>query len=252
LLRAYTFMPSTMSEPAYADADGKVVASYELLTAVYNCDAEQVARLLPITYARDIVPIRYCMPVHMAVARGWRQGVEMLSAHGFSLDGMDALGYQPIFVAMFLGKTHMVEWLLQLDPRRAHARNLLLETPLHFALRAWQDDCVKLLVSSGADVNAVDATGECVAITAALSWSMHEALSLLLDWGACYKAEGPDAGRIDVPIELASNPATALVAATFGARLTTSRQTKTNPRLRDIFEHANFIRRGPLVQVCGV
>ena len=69
------------------------MASSELLTAVYNCDAEQVARLLLTTDARDIVPVRYCMPVHMAVARGWRQGAEMLAAHGFSLDGMDALGY---------------------------------------------------------------------------------------------------------------------------------------------------------------
>jgi ankyrin repeat protein len=153
-----------------------------LASSAYNAQAA-------LTFIRKGIPIH--MPnkegakcIHIAAIHGHVEVVKAIVTKGESVDCRTKDGFTPLHLAVKFAKLELVECLLGLGA------NLQLnaikggETALHLATLVDKgEDCVNLLIKSGADVDAVDRSGE-TPLHYACRANNIKAVRLLLEDGA--------------------------------------------------------------------
>jgi ankyrin repeat protein len=138
------------ADPALVDARDASGQS-AILTAVYN-GRKEIANLL---VARGAT-----LTLFESCAAGEFDRVERFVTSGASINTFSEDGWTPLHLASFFGHPKVAELLLaHAADVAARSKNANGNTPLHAALAANQKMVVGLLIGSGADVNAVDASG---------------------------------------------------------------------------------------------
>ena len=96
-------------------------------------------------------------PLHYAAGEGNLQITKYLvESCECDAEFPDNLGLTPGFCAVLQGRTEVAEYLLQMSPEGAKARNMASDTMLHCALKAQPSNkaLLKLLIDYGADIMA--------------------------------------------------------------------------------------------------
>lgn len=153
-----------------------------LASSAYNAQAA-------LNFIRKGIPIH--MPnkegakcIHIASIRGHVEVLKAIVAKGEAVDSRTKDGFTPLHIAVKFGKHELVEALLGLGANLQLKAMKGGETALHLATLVKDgQDCVDLLIRSGADVDAVDARGETPLHFASRANNL-EAVRLLLDDGA--------------------------------------------------------------------
>jgi ankyrin repeat protein len=109
-----------------------------------------------------------------------RTPVQLAIAYDAAAEMLLAAGAEPsdILVAAFAGRADLVEGFLKKDKSLVKA-TIRGETPLHFAARLGHIKVVKVLLSSGAPVNASDGS-QLTPLHRAASYGQHQVVKLLL------------------------------------------------------------------------
>lgn len=115
-------------------------------------------------------------PLRTAVVHGNLEIVKMLLAHGANPDPVNRCGGSLLFRAAFTGRAPMVKFLLDLGARQG------IDTALHVAAGQEKTDVLLLLIGAGADVNALDMSGQ-TALHVAAQKGRVESARILLDAG---------------------------------------------------------------------
>jgi len=167
------------ANPAIQADDGQTALH---LAATQGCAAIQQALL---DHAADLVSktnIALQTPLHCAVAREHGASVKLLLARGAPANAQDRDGCSALFQAAGLGSTSIVRILLEhvgggvdLEMRDHKGR-----TALHIAARKSHIAVLRLLLDSGAKVNAVDGHGK-TALFEAVAAGNKAGVQLLLD-----------------------------------------------------------------------
>ena len=153
-----------------------------LASSAYNAQAA-------LNFIRKGIPIH--MPnkegakcIHIASIRGHVDVVKAIVAKGENVDSRTKDGFTPLHLAVKFGKHELVEALLGLGANLQLKAIRGGETALHLAtlVRDGQD-CVDLMIRSGADVDALDNNGETPLHFAARA-NNTKAIELLLNDGA--------------------------------------------------------------------
>ncbi|WP_257265601.1 ankyrin repeat domain-containing protein [Endozoicomonas sp. ONNA2] len=124
-----------------------------------------------------------------AVDDGDLASVKAWLEQGADIEARDEYGYTPLFLAVILGNTEILNVLLA-EGASVNVRNRSGQTPLH---RACSGEAVTRLLARGADIEARDNYGN----TPLFSYCHKDDLEMfkrLLDAGACVNARD-DAGR---------------------------------------------------------
>lgn len=99
-------------------------------------------------------------PLHVAVAQGNVQVVEMLLRHGANPDAvMWATGYTPLHLSAMGAYTTVTRSLLAHGARVSSLGGPRLCTPLHIAASHGSWPCIRALIGAGADPRALDIHG---------------------------------------------------------------------------------------------
>eukprot|EP00802_Teleaulax_amphioxeia_P015391 Tamp_15481.p1 GENE.Tamp_15481~~Tamp_15481.p1 ORF type:complete len:366 (-),score=80.13 Tamp_15481:442-1488(-) len=101
-------------------------------------------------------------PLHYAAGEGNIQVTKYLvEACGCDPEFPDNLGLTPGFCAVLQGRKEVAEYLLQMSPEGAKARNMASDTMLHCALKAQPNNkmLLQLLIDHGSDITAKGADG---------------------------------------------------------------------------------------------
>ena len=106
----------------------------------------------------NVADIQGNTPLHIAAMRGHHEIMNILLRNGADPLAPNARGETPFFLALSMGHNRAVNSLLRAAPQLANltfspARN----TPLHYAAAQGDLALVRLLVSSGANINALNA-----------------------------------------------------------------------------------------------
>lgn len=164
----------------YRTKDGSTLM--HLASSAYNAQAA-------LSFIRKGIPIH--MPnkegakcIHIASIRGHVEVVKAIVAKGENVDSRTKDGFTPLHLAVKFGKHELVEALLGLGSN-LHLKAIKGgETALHLAtLVSDGQDCVDLLIRSGADVDAVDSRSETPLHFASRANNI-KAVELLLNDGA--------------------------------------------------------------------
>lgn len=153
-----------------------------LASSAYNAQAA-------LNFIRKGIPIH--MPnkegakcIHIASIRGHVEVVKAIVAKGENVDSRTKDGFTPLHLAVKFGKHELVEALLGLGANLQLKAVKGGETALHLAtLVSDGQDCVDLLIRSGADVDAVDSRLETPLHFSCRANNLRAA-ELLLDDGA--------------------------------------------------------------------
>lgn len=94
-------------------------------------------------------------PGHCGCAKGQFETVKLLNARGANLWLRNARGDLPVHEAAGSGRIELVQWLLKQKPNHINSSSNDGRTILHIAAGNDNIDMVKMLIESGADVNAV-------------------------------------------------------------------------------------------------
>lgn len=94
-------------------------------------------------------------PGHCGCAKGQFETVKLLNGRGANLWLRNARGDLPVHEAAGSGRIELVQWLLQQKPSHINSSSNDGRTILHIAAGNDNIDMVKMLIESGADVNAV-------------------------------------------------------------------------------------------------
>lgn len=164
----------------YRTKDGSTLM--HLASSAYNAQAA-------LSFIRKGIPIH--MPnkegakcIHIASIRGHVEVVKAIVAKGENVDSRTKDGFTPLHLAVKFGKHDLVEALLGLGANLQLKAVKGGETALHLAtLVSDGQDCVDLLIRSGADVDAVDSRLETPLHFAARANNV-KAVELLLNDGA--------------------------------------------------------------------
>ncbi|OAQ62662.1 ankyrin repeats (3 copies) domain-containing protein [Pochonia chlamydosporia 170] len=129
-------------------------------------------------------------PLHTAINSGAimtggpTEMIKLLLDHGADVAGTDFVGATPLHCAAACGNIAAIHTLLDygagslLSTRGSH-----IETPLHSAVRARNEEAAKVLIESGADIEATDRRGLTV-IWHAIKFKCTGTLEILLHKGA--------------------------------------------------------------------
>uniref|UniRef100_T1JXK5 Ion transport domain-containing protein n=1 Tax=Tetranychus urticae TaxID=32264 RepID=T1JXK5_TETUR len=99
--------------------------------------------------------------IHMAASRGQIEIIRQVLKSGESIDIKNNAGLTPLHLAVESGQDHVVELLLGFGASVHVATTYDMETPLHVAAKTKEGaTCAKLLIKSGANVNAIEKNGE--------------------------------------------------------------------------------------------
>ncbi|CAE8744010.1 unnamed protein product [Polarella glacialis] len=85
--------------------------------------------------------------------------VEVLLQRGANATCVDNLGETPLFVAARLGRSDIVQVLLDASPGAAGIQDEKGRTALHYAITAGTKSCISVLIAGGASVRTVDEEG---------------------------------------------------------------------------------------------
>lgn len=164
-----------------------------LASSAYNAQAA-------LGFIRKGIPIH--MPnkegakcIHIASIRGHVEVVKAIVAKGENVDSRTKDGFTPLHLAVKFGKHELVEALLGLGANLQLKAVKGGETALHLATQVSDgQDCVDLLIRSGADVDAIDSRLE-TPLHFATRANNIKAVELLLNDGA----------KLDLQNELGEN-----------------------------------------------
>lgn len=153
-----------------------------LASSAYNAQAA-------LSFIRKGIPIH--MPnkegakcIHIASISGHVEVVKAIVAKGENVDSRTKDGFTPLHLAVKFGKHELVEALLGLGANLQFKAVKGGETALHLATQvSGGQDCVDLLIRSGADVDALDCKQETPLHFATKANNM-QAVDLLLNDGA--------------------------------------------------------------------
>lgn len=153
-----------------------------LASSAYNAQAA-------LSFIRKGIPIH--MPnkegakcIHIASIRGHVEVVKAIVAKGENVDSRTKDGFTPLHLAVKFGKHELVEALLGLGANLQLKAVKGGETALHLATQVSDgQDCVDLLIRSGADVDAIDSRSE-TPLHFATRANNIKAVELLLNDGA--------------------------------------------------------------------
>jgi ankyrin repeat protein len=132
-------------------------------------------------------------PIHIAVANGSVQIIEILHKHEVSISVRDSAGDRPLCIACHHGHAGAAEKLIELgEPLRAAFPNRPNEdSPLCIAAKGGHLDVIRLLFRKGASVKQRDEYGY-IPLRYAAYFGHPEALRLLLEEGAELVDDGED------------------------------------------------------------
>lgn len=134
--------------------------------------------------------------IHIASIRGHVEVVKAIVAKGENVDSRTKDGFTPLHLAVKFGKHNLVEALLGLGANLQLKAIRGGETALHLAtLVSDGQECVDLLIRSGADVDAVDNRGETPLHFASRANNVI-AVELLLNDGAKIDLQNEDGENI--------------------------------------------------------
>ena len=125
--------------------------------------------------------------VHDAVRSGDEARVRQLAAAGADLNARDSLGAAPLHDAVWGGRLSMVELLVKLGAQVDIKHQEAGSTPLHYAAIKNEVEIGRLLIEHGANVQAVNGTGD-MALHIAASRGYDDFVTLLLDHKAPIEA----------------------------------------------------------------
>ncbi|RWS24596.1 hypothetical protein B4U80_11615 [Leptotrombidium deliense] len=93
--------------------------------------------------------------VHCGAAKGQLETIKILAQHGANLWMRNVRGDLPLHEAIKSGRKELVWWFLNQQPEAVNITNTFGRTPLHLAAIQNNVEMCKILIDSGADVNAV-------------------------------------------------------------------------------------------------
>ncbi|XP_066901271.1 transient receptor potential channel pyrexia isoform X2 [Halyomorpha halys] len=122
------------------------------------------------------------IPLHLAVENGWKDGVEILLEAGSIVSATTNYNQTVLHIASERGRFIILEELLSLreSEQILESRNYKHETPLCCAVKNNRLECVKLLVSKGADTTFM-LPGDLTLLHLAVRNNSREILQCLLE-----------------------------------------------------------------------
>lgn len=158
-------------EPAVSAAEQKAHDLYcAMIRSILADDAAGVNKCLE--DGANANPVEG-MPLRTAAVHGNIEIAKLLLTHGASPDPLNHCGGSPLFRAVFTGRAEMVKLLLDAGARQG------LDKALRVAAGQEKTDVLLLLISAGADVNAVDTDGQTALHVAARKGRVESAKVLL-------------------------------------------------------------------------
>ena len=162
--------------------------SLELHSAVDEGDIARVEDLLSSGVDVDQMSSFNEAPLHRAALHGRADIAEMLLDRGAKIATRNADGYEPVHLAVIFGSLPVLRLLLARGAD-VNARGFADWTPLHVAFgHRWASEAVGILVSAGANLNALDRLGE-TPLDKANFYNVPELLKSLREHGARTSAE---------------------------------------------------------------
>lgn len=145
-------------------------------------------------------------PLHWAVASGQAKGriacVELLVNAGVDIEAINNSGYTPLHYACATGKNECARLLLDRGANIEAKVSSTCYTPLHCAVLKGDEDCALMLIERGAVVNSEDINGD-TPLHLARRFGKVECEELLLDNGADTNVKNLNGER---PLERESLP----------------------------------------------
>lgn len=169
-----------------ADMDARDSFGKSPLHAAASKNHLEVAKLLLINSANVNALNRYkCSPLYFAAEDGYPNMITLLVEHGANLNQADERGRTPLFMSCYKGHLKAVEQLLNLSDVQIalKVRNSDRQTVLHAASMRNHTEIIKILLTHGAEVDAVDIDRNTPLILAVIKGYKQVAL-ILLDNGA--------------------------------------------------------------------
>jgi ankyrin repeat protein len=107
---------------------------------------------------RSAATAPYCTPLHLAVAEGFKEVVEVLIAAGAEVNKQDSEGAAPLHAAIAGNHQGLAEVLLAAGAG-VNGQDTKGVTPLHLAAAAGLQEMVELLLAAGAGKELQDSQG---------------------------------------------------------------------------------------------
>ncbi|XP_020848785.1 CARD- and ANK-domain containing inflammasome adapter protein-like [Phascolarctos cinereus] len=128
-------------------------------------------------------------PLHWATSGGYLDVVKSMLIHKVRFGARDMDGFSSLHYAALKGNVEMVKVFLEVGKNKnINERNIYRKTPLHLAAEQGHGDLVKLLMSRGAAVNALDNNRDTPLHCACKTGHWSSVTSLI----SCSQGEKPD------------------------------------------------------------
>ena len=126
--------------------------------------------------------------LHAACQEGHTECASLLVNAGATVDSLDGEGATPLFSACQFGRVTCAELLLREGASAKHFDSVHGATALHIGAKSGSAECMKLIISANADLEATDDDGATPLHVAAFQ-GHAKCIRLLLDAGAATSAK---------------------------------------------------------------
>ena len=205
-----------------ANVNQKKISGERPLDIAIEMGNKEVVKLLLDSGAMTNYSTKDVSPLHRATLTGNVEIVEMLLDYGATITVEDYEGRTPLELARQTNNDEIIKIFERIDYWDAvkegnipkienymkkseidvNAKDVLKNTPLHYAILNQDSDLIKFLIKNGADVNAKNAYGKTVLHTALERKSIH-LVELLLRNGANVNLEKFSGERpLDIAVEM--------------------------------------------------